>query len=900
MAAYAVPSVYTAPRVNLYTTFPTCTRQKPSAPFLSSFIQGRQVSVLRPAPQHDNPTSTIDVRIRCDDTECITSTEVERRVAIDDWKQQLFPGVVIEACTQGGLRFGLVSGLYPKGVTASFVQVNGGKSTCSTDAKLSYGEIISVWHETLCPQGDDALQRLAADVDHGLHFLRFSRPRSLDLLPVYDALRRFPKNDPRATQSASQISHILFAGIKRGSRDRDAAITVAVAILLAADSIHFKRAGPGKGWRALPGSVAVARNRCSFVHTCRSILEHRTAGTMKRPVVWSREQLDILRDLEIYAASGTSAQGTAATALEALGYESTDDGAARLLLDIEYWATGTIEQHGARVSQVNDKHANPLSSTASMVEEPEIDEEKEFSVSAVSKAERSAQVYKNQVRNWTFPPEILAEARELRVSARERRLSYMSLRNIAQMGKRRNFMKTSPAQPTRVYCIDDKASRFLDDAHSVHLLDGGTKVRIATHVADVDEVVKSGSPLDELARERGQSLYLPLKPLHMLPAAAMDAASFSPSIPTEAITVLIDFDLEEEVICNWEVFASVLPPVKCLNFDQLDEVLDGVSKDATLDEKDIENLKLLARVAPLLAEKLDQRRPRRKQRTAIFRVNGESLFDDTDVEPRSVASVRIVKRNDRHARGTVKVAHVVDYRKSGAHVVIADMLTCAGALLRQFAKENRAHLPEDKGASAYVARCGTAPLRRYADLATQRQIKCVLFGRQPAGRRRMDELRFWLAKRQSAAERTVAERRRSALFDSLSDHCAQQSATGGLPYTLVRGQTRGISVTKKGLLKADVVLDGTGLSAMAVVSGPALEKIEAVELTTAGIRTDESKHLGIHARKKNALENEKLLSNAQYLLPTRSNVVVQIHDVNTVAQQIQASVVDILREDDTL
>lgn len=900
MSAYAVHIVYTASQVSSHTTLSRCARQKPSPPFLSSFVQGRRVLVLSPVLRHDTSASTTDVGIRCDDTEYVTSTEVERRVTIDDWKQQLFPGVVIEAWAQGELRFGLVTALYPKGVITSFAHTNGDKSNCSPAMKLSFGEIISVWHGTLCPRGDDALERLVEDVDRGMQFLRTCRPRSLDLLPIYDALRGFPKDDPRAAQSASQISHTLFANIKRGSRDRDAATTVATAILLATDSIRFKRAGPGKGWRALPGSVTVARNRCSFVHRCKSILEHRVAGATKRPVAWSREQLDILRDLEIYAASGTTAQGTVATALEALGYESTDDGAARLLLDIEYWATGTIEQHGARVSSASDEYVSPSSSTTITVEDSEIDGGNELSGSAISKAEKNAQVYKNQIRNWTFPPEILAEARELRTLARERRLSYLSYSRTAQVGKRRNFMKTLTAEPLRVYCIDDKASRFLDDAHSVQLLDGGTKIRIATHVADADEIVKSGSPLDELARERGQSLYLPLKPLHMLPAAAMDAASFNSSVPTEAITVQIDFDLEKEVICNWEVFASILPPVKCLNFDQLDEVLDGVSKDTVLNEKDSENLKLIARVAPLLADKLDQRRPRRKQRTGIFRGKGESLSDDTDMEPRGVASVRIVKRNDRHTRGTVKVAQVVDYRKSGAHTVIADMLTCAGSLLRQFAKENRAHLPEDKGASAYVARCGTAPLRRYADLATQRQIKCVLFGRQPAGRRRMDELRFWLAKRQSVGERTVAERRRSALFDSLSDHCAQQLAAGGSQYTLVRGQTKGVSITKKGQLKVDVALDGTGLSTAAVVLGPALGKIEALELTAGSTRTNENKNLSTHTRKNNILEKERLLSNAQTLLPSRSKVMVQIHDVNTVAQQIHASVVDILHGNDSL
>lgn len=800
----------------------------------------------------------------------------------ENLKEELVPGVIMEYWSQGELRFGLVESTFERGVVAKVVRVDSGKTSCSPDAKISFGEVISIWDTIISPRDTNTLERLTADVERGLQFLKLSRPRSLDLHPVYEQMRRFPKNDSRASQSSTQIGSILFHGVKRDSREKKAAVTAASAILVAADAARFKRSGPGQGWRALPGSVVTSRRLCSFVEMCKSILEHRSSGVTRRPMAWSREQLEILRDLEVFAASGTSAKGTAAAALGALGYESTDDGAAQLLLDVEYWATGAPAEHreSTYLNRWFEDHMTTSEEDGTSVSE-KVRESRKASPKNVLRDDRGGQGQRHQrTRGWTFPAEILAEAREINKATLNRRLAYTAKNFRGQANRRRNLFRTSTREPLRAYCIDDKTSRFLDDALSVEVIDNGDVARVAIHVTDVDEVVKSGSPMDELARERGQSLYLPLKPLHMLPVAIMEAACFNTDMAAEAITVLIELRMESGVICNWEVFPSILPPVRRLTYQDFSTILGGESPFSDLDPEDCENLKLIGKVAPLLAKKLDQRRPNRKLKSNGSQGTDGNALSNVDFEPKGVAAVRLTKRSARNATGTMKVAQVVDFCESGGHAIVADMLVCAGSLLRQFARENRAHLPEDKGASAYVARCGTAPMRRYSDLATQRQIKCILFGRQPAGRRRMDDLRLWLAKRQSAAERTVAERRRSALFDSLSDHCAQQTAIGGSPFAVVQGHTRGVSVTKKGCLKVEVDLDGTGLSTVAPLQGAILESIEAQRNY---VDSDADTNSG-----------QRRLAVARNLMPSGSKVKVHVRDVNTVSYKIEASVVEIL------
>eukprot|EP00177_Eucheuma_denticulatum_P003347 GFKZ01006048.1.p1 GENE.GFKZ01006048.1~~GFKZ01006048.1.p1 ORF type:complete len:892 (+),score=90.91 GFKZ01006048.1:312-2987(+) len=885
MSAYVVPTLGGKRRRNSFLDTSLICRRRNSAvatSYPSQFLHRRSV---RPYVNQVEQVSTFcsnRVETQSESTE-ILATGFSKQEPDDNWKEELVPGVVIEYWSQGELRFGLVESAYERGVVAKVVRLESGKTACSPDAKISFGEVISIWGSVVSPRDTNTLERLIEDVERGLQFLRLSRPRSLDLHPVYEEMRRFPKNDPRASQSSEQIGSIIFHGVKRDSREKKAAITAASAILVAADAVRFKRSGPGQGWRALPGSVVTSRRRCSFVETCKSILEHRSSGATRRPMAWSREQLEILRDLEVFAASGTAAKGTAATALGALGYESSDDGAAQLLLDIEYWATGAPADHHETID-LNRQFEEHLTASEDD-DETMFSKQDRVSSEAHSKGARRDDLDVNgqrhqQTRGWTFSSEILAEAKEIYRATLKRRLNYTARNSGGQTNKRRNLFTTTTGKPLRPYCIDDKSSRFLDDALSVEVTDSGSIARVAIHVTDVDEVVKSGSPIDELARERGQSLYLPLKPLHMLPAAIMEAACFNTNMPAEAITVLIELRIDSGVICNWEVFPSILPAVKRLTYEEFSAVLEEKSSFSNLGPDDCENLKLIGRLAPILALKLDQRRPNRKLKSNGSQGTDDNIFSNVDFEPKGVAAVRLSKRSSRNTTGTVKVAQVVDFCESGGHSIVANMLVCAGSLLRQFARENRAPLPEGRGASAYVARCGTAPMRRYSDLATQRQIKCVLFGRQPAGRRRMDDLRLWLAKRQAAAERTVTERRRSALFDSLSDHCAQQTAMGGSPFAVLQGHTRGVSVNKKGCLKVEVDLDGTGLSTVAPLRGPILASIEAQRrYVDSRAETD---------------SGQRSLAVARNLMPSGSKVKVHVRDVNTVSYTIEATVVEVL------
>ena len=69
-----------------------------------------------------------------------------------------------------------------------------------------------------------------------------------------------------------------------------------------------------------------------------------------------------------------------------------------------------------------------------------------------------------------------------------------------------------------VFTIDAEETRDMDDALHVELLPNG-EVEVGVHISDVGDLVEPGSALDKSARRRGASLYLPTGVIPMFPRA---------------------------------------------------------------------------------------------------------------------------------------------------------------------------------------------------------------------------------------------------------------------------------------------------------------------------------------------------------------------------------------------
>lgn len=137
---------------------------------------------------------------------------------------------------------------------------------------------------------------------------------------------------------------------------------------------------------------------------------------------------------------------------------------------------------------------------------------------------------------------------------------------------------------TLVITIDPVDAEDHDDAISIEALPGGI-TRLGVHIADVAHYVTPGSPLDEDARFRATSVYLPGKVIPMLPRElSAGLCSLHDSVDRLAKSVFMWFDAEGEMLRR-EVVDSVIRVRRFLTYEEVLPVLQGKgsSGDSAID-----------------------------------------------------------------------------------------------------------------------------------------------------------------------------------------------------------------------------------------------------------------------------------------------------------------------------
>ena len=158
-----------------------------------------------------------------------------------------------------------------------------------------------------------------------------------------------------------------------------------------------------------------------------------------------------------------------------------------------------------------------------------------------------------------------------------------------------------------VVTIDPDEARDFDDAVSLDRDENG-HWRLGVHIADVALFVRPGTPLDEEARRRGTSVYLPGKVLPMLPELISNGlASLQAGRPRYTKSVFVDFDPEGH-ITGVEFANSVVCVRARLTYGQVTQLYDRPGQQSS--ELSPEVVELLLRMREL-ASLLRERRRRR-------------------------------------------------------------------------------------------------------------------------------------------------------------------------------------------------------------------------------------------------------------------------------------------------
>ncbi|MFP6675878.1 MAG: ribonuclease R, partial [Pirellulaceae bacterium] len=154
--------------------------------------------------------------------------------------------------------------------------------------------------------------------------------------------------------------------------------------------------------------------------------------------------------------------------------------------------------------------------------------------------------------------------------------------------------------------IDPVDARDFDDAISLTELENG-HWKLGVHIADVAHFVPIGSPLDQEARDRATSIYLPDRVIPMLPEIISNhLSSLQPQQPRYAKTVWIEFT-ETGVPVHSEVQRSVILSDHRFCYEDVDELLaDAETWRAKIDPPLVDLVLRMHRLAMLLRQRREK------------------------------------------------------------------------------------------------------------------------------------------------------------------------------------------------------------------------------------------------------------------------------------------------------
>ncbi len=297
-----------------------------------------------------------------------------------------------------------------------------------------------------------------------------------------------------------------------------------------------------------------------------------------------------------------------------------------------------------------------------------------------------------------------------------------------------------PRAAAQAFSIDDSATTEIDDALSVQGLGTGL-VTLGIHIAAPALAIAPGSPLDEVARGRLSTVYLPGGKITMLPDAVVRAYTLAEGRDCPALSLYLTVDEHSLEVKEATTRVERVPIVANLRHDKLDAVVteDALNAAAPAGFPFAPELAFCWRLAQA-----------QKQRREAVRGKPE-LFARPDYSFRLVDAEGRAPQGDPTGEETVSIIP----RRRGAplDLIVAEAMILAnshwGGWLAQLGvpgiyRSQASLLPGIKvrmgvkplphagiGVAQYA--WSTSPLRRYVDLVNQWQIiACARHGHTAA------------------------------------------------------------------------------------------------------------------------------------------------------------------------
>ncbi len=294
-----------------------------------------------------------------------------------------------------------------------------------------------------------------------------------------------------------------------------------------------------------------------------------------------------------------------------------------------------------------------------------------------------------------------------------------------------------PLAPVQAFSIDDSATTEIDDALSVTGIGQGTVI-LGIHIAAPGLAIAPDSALDQVARDRLSTVYMPGWKITMLPDAVVRAYTLIEGRDCPAISLYVTLDEATLEVRATETRIERVPIAVNLRHDQLDEVVTEASLtgDAVAEYPFAAELAFCFRLAGAL-----------KARREVVRGKPE-LFNRPDYNFR-------LERDDDETEPTGNERVSIGTRRRGAplDLIVSEAMILANSTWGGWLAEHgvpgiyrsqASMLPGVKvrmgtkpaphagmGVAQYA--WSTSPLRRYVDLVNQWQIiACARHGRTAA------------------------------------------------------------------------------------------------------------------------------------------------------------------------
>ncbi len=273
-----------------------------------------------------------------------------------------------------------------------------------------------------------------------------------------------------------------------------------------------------------------------------------------------------------------------------------------------------------------------------------------------------------------------------------------------------------PVAEVQAFSIDDATTTEIDDAFSVTALPGG-EWRIGIHIAAPALGIPRGSPLDEIARGRLSTVYMPGRKITMLPDAVVAVFTLGAHTLRPALSLYVELDAGGGVLRQ----ESRIERVRVAANLRLDELTEGFTAPPSAhDPPWTAELRVLWRLAQVLSDVRGK---------ADFARVDYSFHVDWDAGPDGRVTILPRPRGsplDKMVAELMILANSTWGRLLAEHRVAGLYRTQSQGKVKM---STRPAEHQGLGVAHYL--WASSPLRRYADLVNQRQILAVVGGTRP-------------------------------------------------------------------------------------------------------------------------------------------------------------------------